>query len=158
VAVSLESGGKAGTQVAGMNGGPVVRAAGGVVWRLDDEGGVQVLLVHRPKYDDWTFPKGKLDPGETDEQAAVREVEEETGLRCVLGHELISTRYIDRKDRPKVVRYWEMTVAEGEFVPTEEVDEVRWLGLADAEMLLTYPRDHGLLASFTAFARAGAAS
>ena len=133
----------------------LVRAAGGVVWRVGDDGVVQVLLVHRPKYDDWSFPKGKLDPGETDEQCAVREVEEETGLRCTLGHELAGTSYIDRKGRPKTVRYWEMTVAGGEFVPGDEVDEVRWLPVPKADRLLSYDRDRVLLASFAAFARAG---
>jgi 8-oxo-dGTP diphosphatase len=132
----------------------LVRAAGGVVWRLVGEE-VEVLLVHRPKYDDWTFPKGKLDPGETDEQCAVREVEEETGFRCTLGHELAGTSYIDRKGRPKAVRYWEMTVAGGAFTPGDEVDEIRWLRLAEADGLLSYDRDRVLLASFAAFARAG---
>jgi 8-oxo-dGTP diphosphatase len=135
----------------------LVRAAGGVVWRLDGGGGgqVEVLVVHRPKYDDWSFPKGKLDPGETDEQAAVREVEEETGLRCTLGHELAGTSYIDRKGRPKVVRYWEMTVSGGELVPNDEVDRARWMRPAEADRVLSYDRDRALLASFVAFAQAG---
>jgi 8-oxo-dGTP pyrophosphatase MutT (NUDIX family) len=99
-----------------------VEAAGGVVVR---DG--QVLLVHRPRYDDWTFPKGKLDPGESFEDAALREVEEETGLRCSLGRELPSTRYeVDGK--PKLVRYWLMEPAsETPFVPNDETDELRWL-------------------------------
>lgn len=133
----------------------LVRAAGGVVWRVGDGGEVEVLLVHRPKYDDWSFPKGKVDPGETDEQCAVREVEEETGLRCTLGHELAGTSYIDRKGRPKAVRYWEMTMSGGAFVPGDEVDEIRWLPVAKAERLLSYDRDRVLLASFATFARAG---
>ena len=78
------------------------------MWRRREADGVEVLLVHRPHYDDWTFPKGKRDEGETDEQAAVREVEEETSLRCVLGPELPEVHYIDRNGRPKVVRYWVM--------------------------------------------------
>jgi 8-oxo-dGTP diphosphatase len=131
---------------------PVVRAAGGVVWRVGEDAAIVILLVHRPKYDDWTIPKGKVDPGESDEHAAVREVEEETGLTCVLGHELVGTDYIDRKGRPKHVRYWEMTVAGGEFSPSEEVDEVRWLSLAEATAVLTYRHDANVLDSFVAFA------
>ena len=97
----------------------------------------EVLLVHRPRYDDWTLPKGKLDPGETFEQAALREVEEETGVRCRLGRELPDVHY-DNKDRPKLVRYWLMEVEGRGFEPNDEVDEVRWL-CEDAE-LLTYDR------------------
>ena len=86
-----------------------MHAAGGVVTR-DGDTGHEVVVVHRPRYDDWSLPKGKRDPGETDEQCAVREVEEETGLRCTLGRELLPTRYVDRHGRPKVVRYWHMQV------------------------------------------------
>jgi 8-oxo-dGTP diphosphatase len=113
-----------------------VEAAGGVVVR---DG--RVAVVHRPKYDDWSLPKGKLDPGESSEEAALREVEEETGLRCELGPELPSIRYQDSKGRPKVVRYWRMAPVEGEFSPTEEVDELRWLEPPEAAALLTYQRD-----------------
>ncbi len=122
------------------------------MWRMNPDGEPEVLLVHRPKYDDWTIPKGKVDPGESDEQAAAREVEEETGLQAVLGHELAGTKYVDRKGRPKVVRYWEMTVADGAFEPTDEVDQAVWLPLADAVARLTYPHDAGVLDSFAAFA------
>jgi 8-oxo-dGTP pyrophosphatase MutT (NUDIX family) len=90
----------------------LVRAAGGVVWRRMPEG-VEVVLVHRPKYDDWALPKGKLEPGETDEEAALREVREETGLSCRLGTELPSTTYTDAQGRPKLVRYWSMTAIPG---------------------------------------------
>jgi 8-oxo-dGTP diphosphatase len=117
-----------------------VLAAGGIVVR--DR---LVAVIHRPKYDDWSFPKGKLDPGESFEDAALREVEEETGLRCSLGRELPSTEYRDSKGRPKLVRYWEMTPVAGEFTPTNEVDELRWLGPAGALDLLTYRRDQELL-------------
>jgi len=103
------------------------------------------LVVHRPKYDDWTLPKGKLDDGESAEEAAVREVEEETGLEVTLGDELPSTDYHDRYGRPKNVRYWIMDVAGGEFHPNREVDEVRWLPVEDAKAALTYPRDRGVL-------------
>lgn len=129
-----------------------VRAAGGVVWRVGGEGGVEVLLVHRPEYDDWSLPKGKRDPGETDEQCAVREVEEETGLRCVPGRELPSTTYVDRKGRAKLVRYWEMTVAGGDTAAHNEVDAVRWLPLSEAFEQLTYERDVGVVRAFARFA------
>jgi 8-oxo-dGTP diphosphatase len=125
----------------------LVRAAGGVVWR-DRDAQVQVLLVHRPKYDDWTLPKGKLDPGESFAQAAVREVWEETGLTCDLGVELVRSRYDDAKGRPKVVRYWAMQPVDGDFAPNDEVDEIRWLSLGKAAKLLTYPRDRPVLEAF----------
>jgi len=119
-----------------------VEAAGGVV--LSDG---QVLLVHRPRYDDWTLPKGKLDRGESFEEAALREVEEETGLVCRLGDELPSSEYRDNKDRPKIVRYWLMEVDGGEFEANDEVDEVRWVSLDEAADELTYERDREVLAS-----------
>jgi 8-oxo-dGTP diphosphatase len=130
----------------------LVRAAGGVVWRTAADGEIEVLVVHRPKYDDWSLPKGKCEVDETDEQCAVREVEEETGLRCVPGHQLASSAYVDRKQRNKLVRYWEMTVAGGEFEANDEVDELRWLRAADARALLSYDRDAVVLDSFLAFA------
>ncbi len=118
-----------------------VKAAGGVPIR-DGE----VLLVHRPKYDDWTLPKGKLDAGESFEDAAVREVEEETSLTCRLGPELSETHYRDNKDRPKVVRYWAMAVeSEVPFEPNDEVDELAWLEPDEAEARLTYERDRVLI-------------
>ncbi len=119
-----------------------VEAAGGVVLR-----GGHVLLVHRPRYDDWTLPKGKLDRGESFEDAALREVREETGLSCALGDELPATEYRDNKDRPKLVRYWAMEVTDGEFEANDEVDEVRWVPLADAVAELTYDRDREVLSS-----------
>jgi 8-oxo-dGTP diphosphatase len=126
-----------------ITGGGIVRAAGGVVVR----DGPEVLVVHRPKYDDWTFPKGKAEPGETDEECALREVEEETGFRCSLGRELPSTRYRDSRGRRKVVRWWRMTIEDGEFDANREVDEVRWLAPEDAGALLTYERDVPVLES-----------
>jgi len=112
-----------------------------VPWRRRDDGTVEVLLVHRPRYGDWSFPKGKLEPGETDEQAALREVEEETSLRCELGAELPSTSYRDSKLRQKTVRYWALGPVDGSAAPKNEVDEVRWLPLPEAERLLSYDRD-----------------
>jgi 8-oxo-dGTP pyrophosphatase MutT (NUDIX family) len=121
-----------------------VKAAGGVVWRRGDRG-IEVVLVHRPRYDDWAFPKGKLDKGESWEDGALREVEEETGMRCRLGHELPHTSYRDPKDRVKVVRYWMMEPLDGEFEPSDEVDELRWLPPAEADKLLSYEHDRVLL-------------
>ena len=118
----------------------VVRASGGLVLR---DGNVRV--VHRPRYDDWSFPKGKAEAGESDEDCAVREVEEETGLRCSLGRELPSTTYTDPKGRPKVVRYWIMEVVGGELSFEHEVDEAKWVSVDEAASLLSYPRDVDVL-------------
>ncbi|MGI8807394.1 MAG: NUDIX hydrolase [Acidimicrobiales bacterium] len=130
-----------------MTGTEVVQAAGGVIWRRSPTGGLEVLLVHRPRYDDWTVPKGKLEPNEEHAEAALREVEEETGLRCALGPELASTSYRDRQGRPKLVRYWAMTPESGTFNPTREVDEVRWVGVDAARSILSYERDQPVLAA-----------
>ena len=127
-------------------------AAGGVVFRAGDDGALEVLLVHRPKYDDWTLPKGKLEPGETHEAAALREVEEETGLACMLGRELPSTSYRDSRDRPKVVRYWAMRPLDGGFRPHGEVDAIRWLTVEAAKELLSHGHDHEVLRAFAASA------
>ena len=128
---------------------PLVRAGGGVLRRRSKNGRAQYALVHRPRYDDWSLPKGKGDPGETDEEAALREVEEETGVRATLGPELASTRYRDRKDRLKQVRYWLMEPADGKvpkFTPNNEIDEVRWCSAADAGKLLSHDHDRKLIA------------
>jgi 8-oxo-dGTP diphosphatase len=117
-------------------------AAGGVVMR---DG--RVALVHRPRYDDWTLPKGKLDPGESFEDAALREVVEETGLRCRLVRELPTVEY-EVRGRPKVVRYWLMEVeADLGFVVNDEVDELRWIEPRGALALLSYERDRDVLAA-----------
>jgi len=135
-----------------VTGGATVRAAGGIVQRLDPDGESRLLLVHRPRYDDWSFPKGKADNGERDEDTARREVEEETGLHCLLGEEIGQTRYRDSKGRSKVVRYWLMapdpptrTASAVEFTPNEEVDEVRWCTVREAHQLLSYAHDRLLL-------------
>jgi 8-oxo-dGTP diphosphatase len=125
-----------------------VLAAGGVVWRHNGTGNVEVLIVHRPKYDDWTFPKGKLAPGEGAAEGALREVAEETGLRCSLGQELASTSYVDSAGRPKTVRYWSMVADGGQFRANDEVDEVRWVPVEEAPAALSYDRDRDVLASF----------
>ena len=125
----------------------LVRAAGGVPVRRSPEGKLQVLLVHRPRYDDWTFPKGKLLDREDDEDAALREVEEETGLRCRVGPEVAATRYRDSRGRPKEVRYYLMTDCTGAFEPHDEVDEARWVDAGAAARLLTYERDLAVLGS-----------
>jgi 8-oxo-dGTP pyrophosphatase MutT (NUDIX family) len=123
----------------------VIEAAGGAIWRTTGKGATKVLLVHRDRYDDWTLPKGKLEPGETHHQAALREVEEETGFVCSTGAELPEVRYRDRKDRAKRVRYWAMEIERGDFEPNDEVDEIRWLLLEDATALLTYAHDQVVL-------------
>jgi 8-oxo-dGTP diphosphatase len=117
------------------------------VWRRDASGDAEVLVVHRPKYDDWTFPKGKLDPGETFEAAAVREVEEEAGVRCVLGPPLPPTHYTDTRGRSKQVRWWAMDLAaaSGAAGADNEVDEIVWLAIDEARRRLSYDRDLPLL-------------
>lgn len=126
-----------------------VKAAGGVIWRGKGED-LRVVVVHRPRYDDWSLPKGKLDEGETYEEAAVREAWEETGYHVRLGKELATVRYSDQKDRPKTVRYWAMTVEDGEFAPNHEVDELRWLRPHKAAELVSYRRDRDVLEAFLA--------
>lgn len=135
-------------------GAETVYAAGGVVRRrLGDAGGTgdEIVLVHRPRYDDWSLPKGKLEPGESFEAAARREVEEETGLRCELGPELSPVEYRDRKGRPKLVRYWLMDAAETvhPFVPNAEVDRLCWCSPDDALGLLSYEHDRELVRSIS---------
>jgi 8-oxo-dGTP diphosphatase len=115
-----------------------IKAAGGVIVRDGS-----VLLVHRPRHDDWSFPKGKLEPGETWEQAALREVEEETALVCSLGEEVGRTHYVV-EEQAKEVRYFRMT-SDGEARAKNEIDDVRWLSFDEARRLLTYERDRRLL-------------
>jgi 8-oxo-dGTP diphosphatase len=121
-----------------------VRAAGAVVVRGSSP--IEVLVIHRPAYDDWTLPKGKVESGESDEACAVREVEEETGLRILrLGRELPAVRWRDRNDEPKVCRYWLADAFDGEAVAQNEVDGLEWLALDDAIARLSYPRDAEVL-------------
>jgi polyphosphate kinase len=128
----------------------VVVAAGGLVTRRSGNGKPEILLIHRPAYDDWSFPKGKAQPGEAPEEAARREVLEETGYDCVIGAEIATLEYPDRAGSHKLVRYWAMTVTEGEFLPNSEVDEARWLSADGALHLLSYDRDRAVLRSFLA--------
>jgi 8-oxo-dGTP pyrophosphatase MutT (NUDIX family) len=125
--------------------GPVVRAAGGVVWRRTGSGILEVVLVHRPRYDDWSLPKGKVDPGESDEQAARREVKEETSIDARIGAELPSTTYLDRSGKHKRVRYWAMTAASGDALGANEVDEATWVPFDEARARLSYPHDVAVL-------------
>ena len=146
---------------------PEVCAAGGVVVRGGetadgDRGGVaapaglsvpadsKVLIVHRPRYDDWSLPKGKLDPGEGWLEAALREVEEETGLKCEPREELPAARYFDAKNRRKLIRWWLMRAISGDFQPNDEVDELRWLSLNEAMSTLSYQHDRELIRSLGA--------
>lgn len=123
----------------------LVRAAGGIIVRRTPAGRPEVAVVHRPGRADWSFPKGKLEPGESFEECALREVWEETGLHCRLGRFVGHTEYRDRKDRPKVVAYWVMEIRAGAFVANEEVDDLRWVDLRAAGQLLSYDRDRDLL-------------
>lgn len=130
---------------------PEVEAAGCVVWRTSqsEPAETQVLVVHRPRYDDWSMPKGKLEKGEGFLAAAVHEVEEETGCTGTIGAELDSIRYVDHKDRSKIVRYWLMrsdaSFDASAFEPNEEVDVLAWMGIEEARRALSYAHDAGLL-------------
>jgi 8-oxo-dGTP pyrophosphatase MutT (NUDIX family) len=125
-----------------------IEAAGAVVTRPTASGGVEVLIVHRPRYDDWSLPKGKAEPSDIDLAAtAVREVAEETGFVVQLGDSLPSIEYVDRKGRPKTVSYWRAVVVEGEFHTNSEVDEIAWIPPEQAEVRLTYARDAELVTS-----------
>jgi 8-oxo-dGTP diphosphatase len=127
-----------------------VRAAGGVVWRSSGDA-VEVCVVHRPRYDDWSLPKGKLDPGEHPLTAAVREVAEEADVRGVPQVRLPLVHYLMRDGAPKVVEFWSMRAGgTGGFQPQTEVDDVRWLPLGEATRLLSYPHDVRVLGDFAA--------
>ena len=119
----------------------VMRAAGGVVVRRSRSGETEIAVIHRPEYDDWTLPKGKIEPEETPEDCALREVREETGLRCDLKRPLGCTAYVDRRGREKIACYWIMEVRGGRFKPGIEVDRLQWLSIADAVKRLTYRHD-----------------
>jgi 8-oxo-dGTP pyrophosphatase MutT (NUDIX family)/phosphohistidine phosphatase SixA len=132
-------------------GSRLIRAAGGVAWRPGPDGSPHVLLVHRKKYDDWSLPKGKIEPGEPLPVTAVREVLEEGGARLALGRRLASVRY-NVGGRPKRVHYWAARVlsVDSRAIPNAEVDEVAWLPAEHAVKKVSYPHDHGVLADFAA--------
>jgi 8-oxo-(d)GTP phosphatase len=127
---------------------PSIHAAGAVLWRPDSSGAPEVALVHRPHHQDWSLPKGKVDPGESRARTAVREIGEETGFGAVLGRHLATVRYPVGADR-KVVDYWEACAGGGSFTPNGETDELRWCSPADAAGLLTYDSDRDVLDAFT---------
>jgi 8-oxo-dGTP diphosphatase len=123
------------------DGKPDIAAAGGVLVAPDGNGRPTVAVIHRPKYMDWSLPKGKLEEGEGWQEAALREVEEETGYRARPLDELDRVSYLDRKARRKLVRYWLMEPIDGQFAPHGEVDELRWVSVDEADRLLTYEHD-----------------
>ncbi|WP_424889739.1 NUDIX hydrolase [Streptomyces sp. XH2] len=127
---------------------PTVQAAGCVLWRHSPDGeGIELALVYRPKWADWSLPKGKLKRGEDARDGAVREVLEETGMACELGAALPTARYIDAQGRPKEVRYWAARAVSGEFVPNREVSRLVWLAPDEAGRKLTHDRDRKLIAA-----------
>ncbi|MEU8628815.1 NUDIX hydrolase [Streptomyces sp. NPDC048669] len=128
-----------------MDGQTVILAAGCVLWRRSPfTGGIELALVHRPKWADWSYPKGKLERGETFADAAIREVREETGMTCALGSALPTVRYL-AQGRPKEVRYWSAEATDGAFVPSREVDRMAWLPPTAARGRLTHERDKKLV-------------
>jgi 8-oxo-dGTP diphosphatase len=133
----------AGESAVDLSGAPV-RAAGGVIVRKTWSGGFEVALIYRSTHDDWSFPKGKLEAGETELFCARREVEEETGLLCSIGEYVGHTEYTDRHGRPKTVHYWVMEPMSGEFVPTDEVADMNWVPAGLASGILTYEHDRTL--------------
>jgi 8-oxo-dGTP pyrophosphatase MutT (NUDIX family) len=125
-----------------------IDGAGGIIWRAGIYPRIEILLIHRPVKDDWSFPKGKLRTNESAQQAALREVREETGLRCELGNEVVTCCYLDRRGRDRRVRYWSMRPMSGSFRPNREVDAFRWLEPTDAFDVLSYEHDRGVLEAF----------
>jgi 8-oxo-dGTP diphosphatase len=133
-----------GGSAVGLNDGPV-RAAGGVVVRKTRSGGFEVVLIYRSTHDDWSFPKGKLEAGETELFCAHREVQEETGFLCNTEDYVGHTEYMDRRGRPKIVHYWLMEPVEGEFAPSDEIADMEWVPIGLAGGILTYEHDKEVL-------------
>ncbi|PRW62614.1 NUDIX hydrolase [Actinopolyspora mortivallis] len=131
---------------------PEVHAAGAVLWRSGPRSFPEIAVVHRPRYGDWSLPKGKVDPGETVAHTAAREIAEETGLTCVLSRGLRGVSYPvptpDGGRALKHVHYFAARALPGEFVPNEEVDQLRWVPLSEAHEWLTYPTDNSVVDSF----------
>ncbi|MFG1929502.1 NUDIX domain-containing protein [Mycobacterium sp. NPDC048908] len=129
-------------------GSKAVLAAGAVLWRHNDDlSAPEVAIIHRPRYDDWSLPKGKVDPGETEPVTAVREIREETGFSSILGRRLATVTY-PVEQGVKKVRYWAARAGDGEFDPNAEVDELKWLPVAEAMKQLEYPHDRKVLRHF----------
>jgi 8-oxo-dGTP diphosphatase len=131
------------------DGAYAVRASGGAILRSRDEG-LEIFVVHRPRYDDWTLPKGKREAGETDLECGIREVLEETGFACDVGSEVARVTYFDHKGRSKLVRYWAMTVRSGAFAANDEVDVAQWVAMDEVADLLSYERDVEVVDAVTA--------
>ncbi|MDX2824153.1 NUDIX hydrolase [Streptomyces ipomoeae] len=136
----------------------LVLAAGCTLWRRSPAGeGIELALVYRPKWADWSLPKGKLKRGEDPRDGAVREVLEETGMTCALGPELPAVHYVDAQHRPKQVRYWAAEATGGTFTPNREVSELLWLPPEAAMQRLTHEKDRAVVSSFLdTFHKAGA--
>jgi 8-oxo-dGTP pyrophosphatase MutT (NUDIX family) len=133
----------------------IIKAAGAIVFHHPNNSDIEIVVIHRPRYDDWSFPKGKTDPFETDQEAALREVKEETGLDCEIVTFLGAVNYFDRSGRPKEVKYFVMKEKfshnpkpEPSFEAFGEVDLVHWVTPEEAKSLLSYQRDRELLTSF----------
>ena len=122
----------------------LIRAAGGIIMRVNAAGRTEIACIYRESRGDWTFPKGKLDAGETFEQAALREVLEETAMRCRVVRFIGTTNYTHRKGRPKIVAYYLMVVDDGDFEPNDEVDDLVWLPMERVREHLTWDRDQEL--------------
>ena len=126
----------------------VIQAAGGLVWR-NDTGEKKLAIIHRPKHDDWTLPKGKLEQGESWKEAALREVREETGCQAIIEDFAGCTCYTPR-DIPKIVLYWNMKlIDEGNFTPNKEVDKIQWFKIEDALTMLDYQSERELILNTT---------